>query len=366
MVRGFTVEGILDFMDTVSHSTVRMSNPESHWAFLSLTRFFLAACVALGHFALFVRTDPTHLFGAGYFNPGSAVFGFMILSGYSIAASLGRDSKGFYPRRIVRIWPLYLATIATGLALSIWLPSGFRLPLGGAIPGATTLSVVASVLMLQTIIGSPVPMVGQIWSLSPEWWHYMAAPLLKRIPTAFLLAWSLVSLIAFLRIAPPPGHGIEAMSHGFPMLLLSWQWVTGFVYYRLRGTALGFAVLALPSVFAATVGHFTGPPLFIAIFALVLSEQFELSKKVIRFFNFLGDYSFPLYLFHIPAMIIALALGSNRTAITLAVMGVVPLIALYAVDYPSRSLFKRKTHQAVGTSPHSALAIAAQQEPESS
>jgi peptidoglycan/LPS O-acetylase OafA/YrhL len=314
----------------------------SQWAILAALRFFLAATVALGHFALFVRNDPTRMFGDGYLNPGSAVFGFFILSGFSIAASVEREMSGFFRRRFVRIWPLYLATIAFGLAVQLLAPGGFTLPLGSHVPPASGMMIFASVLMLQTVIAGPVPFVGQIWSLSPEWWHYMIAPLLKNFGNWLLGIWIVISLIAFLTINPPPGAGVDVLRHGLPFLNLSWLWITGFVYYRLRGTPLSFLVLAAPSVFAATVGHFTGAPLFISIFVLVMSSEFKLSPRLIKAGNFLGDLSFPLYLFHFPAMILALRLGSDRSIITLGSMLVVSLAALYLVDYPSRKLFARK------------------------
>jgi len=314
----------------------------SQWAVLAALRFFLAGTVALGHFALLVRTDPTGLFGNGYLNPGSSVFGFLILSGFSIAASLDRETGGFYRRRIVRIWPLYLTTIALGVALSLWFPSGVALPKGGVIASASSLSIIASLFMLQTVIGFSIPMVGQIWSLSPEWWHYMIAPALKKVPNLALGIWIVLSLFAYTHISTPPNHGIEGLSHGLPFLMLSWLWITGFLYYRIRETPIGFAVLALPSVFVLTLGGFTGAPLFISIFVLVISGEVTIGKRAIKICNFLGDLSFPLYLFHIPAMVIALKLGSNRSVITLASMILLSTAALYLVDYPSRKLFSRK------------------------
>jgi peptidoglycan/LPS O-acetylase OafA/YrhL len=314
----------------------------SQWAILAALRFFLAAAVALGHFALFVRNDPTRMFGDGYLNPGSAVFGFFILSGFSIAASVEREMNGFFRRRFVRIWPLYLATIAFGLAVQTLAPGGFTLPLGLHVPPASGMMIVASLLMLQTVIDGPVPFVGQIWSLSPEWWHYMFAPLLKKVGNWLLGIWIALSLTAFLKINPPPGSGVDVLRHGLPFLNLSWLWITGFLYYRLRGTVAGFLVLAAPSVFSMTVGHFTGAPLFISIFVLLLSSEFRVSPRMIKVGNFLGDLSFPLYLFHFPALILALRLGSNRSIITLATMLLVSLAALYLVDYPCRKLFARK------------------------
>jgi peptidoglycan/LPS O-acetylase OafA/YrhL len=320
---------------------MKQEHQNAQWAVLAALRFFLAACVALGHFALFVRPDPTGTFGDAYLNPGSAVFGFFILSGFSIAASIEREMSGFYRRRIVRIWPLYLATIVFGLAVQLLSADGFQWPIGPFVPPASGLSIVASLLMLQTVISGPVPFVGQIWSLSAEWWHYMFAPLLKNISDKLLGVWVVLSLIAFLTINPPPGHGIDMLTHGLPFLTLSWLWITGFLFYRLRSKPVGFLILAAPSVFAMTVGHFTGAPLFISIFVLLMSGEFRLAPKITKACIFLGDLSFPLYLFHIPAMILALKLGSNRSAITLAVVIVVSVAALYLVDYPSRKFFSK-------------------------
>ncbi|WGS46685.1 acyltransferase [Burkholderia sp. JSH-S8] len=319
------------------------SPSQEQWAVLAGLRFFLATTVVLGHFSLFIRLDSYHIVGNGYLNPGSAVFGFFILSGFSIASSVARETEGFYGRRFLRIWPLYLACITFGVAVSVFLaPHGFTWPLGRNVARASTFETIASLLMLQTVLASPIATVGPIWSLSAEWWHYMIAPLLKRLSNTLLVLWIAASFVAFLTVVPLPGHGIDSLEHGRVFATCSWLWITGFLYYRLRGTALGFLVLALPSTFAATLGHFTGAPLFISIFVLVASAEIRVPKRMHRSLNFLGDYSYALYLFHIPAFIAALSLGSNRSAITLSAAFGLSLIALYAVDYPSRKFFRTR------------------------
>ncbi|MBN3816262.1 acyltransferase [Paraburkholderia sp. Se-20369] len=315
---------------------------KDQWAILAGLRFFLATTVVLGHFSLFVRLDPHHIVGDGYLNPGSAVFGFFILSGFSIASSVARETEGFYGRRFLRIWPLYLASIAFAVAVSVFLaPHGFTWPRGSGVPRASTFETIVSLLMLQTVLAYPIATVGPIWSLSAEWWHYMIAPLLKRLSNTLLALWIAASFVAFLTILPPPGHGIDFLQHGRVFVTTSWLWITGFLYYRWRGTPLGFLVLMLPSTFAATLGHFTGAPLFISIFVLVASTEIRVAKSLLRPLNFLGDYSYALYLFHIPAFIAALILGSNRSIVTLSAAFGISLIALYVVDYPSRRLLKR-------------------------
>ncbi|PLY99953.1 hypothetical protein CY652_23600 [Burkholderia sp. WAC0059] len=321
------------------------SNIEGQWAILAGLRFFLAAVVVLGHFVLYVRPDSHRIFGNGYLNPLSAVYGFFILSGYSIAASLAREGSGFYRRRFVRIWPLYLAAIAFGLASYLVSRGGFVFPIGDQhVPPPTALQVVASLLMLQTVISAPIPVVGPIWSLAGEWWHYMIAPVLNRLPNKLLLAWIAISFAFFIHLHDP-APGVACMDHfpaGESIIGLSWVWVTGFLYYRWRGTPIGFAILVGPSLFALTIQHSPGAPMFITLFVLILCEGRKLADRTIASLNFLGDWSYPLYVFHFPSILVALALGSNRSIITLGAAFATSLIALYAVDYPSRKFFKHR------------------------
>ncbi|TCW78808.1 hypothetical protein C5O80_31460 [Burkholderia sp. SRS-46] len=317
----------------------------SHWAILAGLRFFLSVVVVAGHFVLLVRPDPYQMFGGGYLNPLSAVYGFFILSGYSIAASLERENFGFYRRRFLRIWPLYLAAITFGMSMYFLAPNGFTWPIDGQrMPVPSGLTVIASLLMLQTIITGPIPTLGPIWSLAGEWWHYMISPILKRATNTMLLVWMLASFIYFLNLnGPQPGvAGMDQFLAGKAIVGLSWVWVTGFLYYRLRGTPFGFVILVAPSLFALTIQHSTGVPMFITAFVLVLSEGKQFSERVIAALNFLGDWSYPLYLFHIPALIVALSLGVNRSALQLGMAFAVSLAALYVVDYPSRKLFKKQ------------------------
>lgn len=48
-------------------------------------------------------------------------------------------------------------------------------------------------------------------------------------------------------------------------------------------------------------------------------------------------------------MVLALRLGSNRSAITLAAMLAASVAALYLVDYPSRKLFGRNAARVAAT-----------------
>jgi peptidoglycan/LPS O-acetylase OafA/YrhL len=111
------------------------------------------------------------------------------------------------------------------------------------------------------------------------------------------------------------------------------------LYRRFDGHSVGFAVLIIPSVYARYFGHFTGASLFISIFVLVLSGEFKLSNRWRRICSFLGDVSFPLYLFHIPTMVLLLSFGVTGSAAMVVGSVLTSVLALYGIDYAGRRLF---------------------------
>jgi len=330
-------------METV----LKNEHTESEWAALALLRFFLAMVVVLGHYALCFRSDSLHLFGGGYLNPLSSVFGFFILSGYSIAASLERSAAGFYKRRFVRIWPIYLAGIAYGLAIYyLLIPHGFTWPLGQDMPLRTT-SIIVSLLMMQGILAEPIPIVGAIWSLSPEWWLYTLAPYFRKM-TVWVLGFLSVASFAFfiaahhLNLNMLAVEGWSDAGSGRAFAGLAWMWIIGFVYHRYRGTTFGFVMLLAPALLAASIGRSPGMPYFIAAFALILCHPIRLPEEAIKACDFLGDLSYPIYLFHFPTMAALASLGVvNRVPVVIGVLAA-SLAALYLVDYPARAFFARR------------------------
>lgn len=290
---------------------------------------------------MLVKPDVHTIFRADHLNPSSAVFGFFVLSGYSIAASIERDRAGFYKRRFIRIWPLYIASILFAVGAQFIVNHTvhshvFTWPLGEHIANASTLSIVASVLMLQSVVSGPIPFNGPLWSLSPEWWHYMVAPQLRKLPTAVLFLLILVSFHAFMFIHPPNG-GIETFGNWRVLLVSSWMWLTGFVYFRLRRTPLGFAILAFPATLALALNKNWGLPLIFSIFVLVLSTEVVVRGKLARLLNLMGDVSYPLYLFHLPALIVMLAFGITDNIVLLIAPLTLAVLLLYMIDFPIRS-----------------------------
>ncbi len=316
-----------------------------HWAILGFVRFFLATVVVLGHYHLFIEKDPIHLFGGGYLNPLSAVFGFFIISGYSIAASLDRNAVHFYKRRVFRIFPLYLFSIVFGLIVQKLAGQGLIWPSGDTF-GLQPIHIVASLLMLQNILSGPIPILGVTWSLSAEWWLYMVAPILRKQSNIVLGVLAFASYAFFIaqhHFNPIPFavDGWSDLMHGRVLAGLSWIWIIGFIYYRMRGTVYGFVILTAPAILAMTIGRSPGVPYFVAAFVLILSETVDLPKFAVRIGNFLGDVSYPLYLLHIPTMTALWYLGvGNRFVILLSSIAI-SVASIYLIEIPANKLRDR-------------------------
>ena len=176
----------------------------SPWPLLGGVRFALACVVVAEHFQWFLPHPAVEL--VRLFGPFAAVVGFLFISGYSIAASYERAPKGFYVRRLRRIYPWY--ALALGLSLVPFLITGRALFTFGGIPfpRPSALTVAGNALFLQ---GFAVPVVGgdtALWSLSVEVACYALAPLFARFRWLCLAALPSLALFAVVRGPLPLPH----------------------------------------------------------------------------------------------------------------------------------------------------------------
>jgi peptidoglycan/LPS O-acetylase OafA/YrhL len=90
----------------------------NNWALLGGLRFFLAFIVLTAHLGWYLpKSDPFLKFDK--FSPVVAVLGFLLISGFSIAASLNASPKGYYFRRFIRIFPLYIFSISISVLIPL-------------------------------------------------------------------------------------------------------------------------------------------------------------------------------------------------------------------------------------------------------
>ncbi len=182
-----------------------MSTPtRPHFPGLDSLRFWAALMVIIGHVPM-TQTGvglPSFAWGALFFRGEQAVSFFFSLSGFLITyllldehARTGRiDVRAFYLRRVLRIWPLYFATIGFGLFFyNFLLP---RLGIERAVTYPLGLAVLLYVFFLPNLMNALYSVGGILnptWSIGVEEQFYLAwAPLVRRFRQRLPLLCALV------------------------------------------------------------------------------------------------------------------------------------------------------------------------------
>jgi peptidoglycan/LPS O-acetylase OafA/YrhL len=330
-----------------------MKHTNVNWSVLAGLRFFLAMVVVCNHSCLVV--DLKGVWPLSGFGGFLAVIGFLIVSGFSIAASYERQREGFARRRYYRIYPTYLACFL--LSQVPWILYGPSFHTQGRIfeapmPGQEWLPLLSGVLLGQAFIPA-LTTLGQAWTLSIECVYYAAAPLLARLGSKVI--WSVISASAFA-FWQLPMHGFvfyPSMTFaGVGVLLLAWAWLFGWALYHFPPkdeVKLGLFVLANFLVVPYGEPAMTTFTLLIVGWVFTYGVQRSFGKRVHLWLERLGDISYPLYLVHIPVMLIIGGGGRlfPQWLVVAASMGAA-LIILVLVDYPVRRWRRRLEGAKVG------------------
>jgi peptidoglycan/LPS O-acetylase OafA/YrhL len=286
------------------------------WPLLGAVRFFLALIVACSHVYWVDRTSAVIEFGR--LSGLAAVIGFLVLSGLSIAASYERERVGYYSRRAIRILPLYvLAIVFSALCTRITGPVVFvdgpryDPPSWGDAPANL---VFAQGFFADSIVTNPV-----VWTLSIEVFFYAITPMLARL-TSFALAAICAASFALFAAAPYFEHPFYGeMRHGAGAAMLGWAWLLGFVVFRLPNRILGGAVVAVVCIAALSLNpdgllrmRLWGVTLGIVAAAMAFGPEIHATPRVSKAMGFLGDISYPLYLFHVPLYLLLSGMGVPR------------------------------------------------------
>ena len=208
-----------------------------HWAMLAGTRFALATIVLLGH--LYQCTGDQLAISVLGFNLAmlSAVVAFFVISGFSIAHSISTRPKGFYTRRIWRIWPVYLACFAMALYVA------YRF----APRPSSGWQVLGNLLLLQGLVTPVLEANAASWTLAIEEWLYVLAPIFRRLPAIALCALAGASAFWYAVAANHGVHRFTIQVHGISFAAFAWPWLFGFVFYFYRDHwAAKLALLILP------------------------------------------------------------------------------------------------------------------------
>ena len=276
---------------------------ESAWAALAVMRWVLASIVLMTHLRATFVPSTAALDLIVSLGGKAAVTGFFLISGYSIAHSYGERPDGFFRRRFLRIYPLYLVAVLFTQLVVYLAPSPAVCLDGYAYVSAGFCTSVANALLLQDFAAIPLTYNIPLWSLSIEVLYYLLAPFLHRRSRTVIALFIIASMIVFY-LSPAPG-----LLYGYSALVYFWPWLIGFLLGRDMGRtawAIGFGLIGALLVFLSK--RETVEPLSVATylvtFAVILAApHLRIPALLRKAANFLGDLSYPLYLFHLPLAI---------------------------------------------------------------
>ena len=339
-------------IDTVQQEVSNKPSAD-RWKVLAGLRFFLAWVVFCVHIDMFGFVDPNSvlskiLLKSKEFGGVAAVIGFLLISGYSIAHSAMQNPQGFYKRRFIRIYPIYAASMIFSLVPFLLLGSYIKHPIFlSELPDiVTTIGIFA---LLQGFLVESTTANGVIWTLSLEIFFYLLAPFLVKTKTSIIVALIAISSIAF---AAYPYLRLEFyffMKYGLATIFLGWAWLAGFLYYRIEQSSftqplliiLGSTLLSLNPTYGNRLSILT---YVLSSLVLIHSGNIQLPKKILNIFNYLGNLSYPLYLLHMPCLIIGYHIFNFRNPFLLIFTTLITsALFLHLIDYPVRLQSRKST-----------------------
>ena len=319
---------------------------DTEWAVLGGLRFVLASIVFWTHFGGYVRL-PSPLAHISDFGAFAAVLGFFVVSGYSIAASLERDARpgAFYERRMNRLYPTYFVCMVLAC-----LPFALYGPVIGSVEAPHSVwAVVANFFLLGGIAVLAMPTNPVVWSLVIEAIYYLFAPWLMRVRSRWLLAIFAVSVAAYW------GHdwfGVAAFNillfGSYGALALAWAWLSGFLLRRHPGhlalvSGILFTGVLLLGRFDQFIGHFSAAVFVASMLFVASARTLRLPHMAIKPLEYLGEISYPLYLCHVPILLLLYG-GGREWAWPIGVIAVAVGAAaiLHGIDLPYRAYARRR------------------------
>lgn len=312
-------------------------------------RFWAAFFVILHHVEQFkLWQNMPNLFRTNFFESigHQGVSLFFVLSGFLITYLLLIEYekthhiaiKNFYIRRILRIWPLYYLIMVLGLFV---LPLFIHIGPVEKLHEHFGLKVLLFLFMLPNVLRvTEAPIVGanQSWSVGVEEQFYILWPLLIRTFRKVLLQFLIIFIVLkfavtiFMAITLdyvlPPDYKymvylrtIQRFWDLFQIEQMSFGAIGAYVYFYKKESILKaiyhpvsqiFMVVGI--IFILTVRFkFIGQTLFDALLFTILIMNVSTNKNFFlklenRFYSYLGNISYGIYMFHTVCIAIVLTL----------------------------------------------------------
>ncbi len=319
------------------------------WTGLALARFIFSFLVLCAHLTVTVPPDDFFYRTIAPLGPATAVYGFLIVSGFSIAASLERSDKGFYSRRLLRIVPLYWLCLLLSFFLRVF--GGKGIDIGFDFLHYPDLkSLLFNALFLQGLVvpGNDFRINAVIWTIAIEVFFYALAPFLFKIRKSVVLkTFILSSFFIFCTYGAYnlPYYGLA--NHGVGIIALGWWWLLGFWFWfnrdkelaRFGLLAIGLIALSLNSIYSRQFDVIT-----YTLGCLIICYSDRVKWRFKSAISTLGDISYPLYLFHWPLLLILKQSGVTSGIAAVFICLAFSLLLDRFYDRPIKQFFRsRKT-----------------------
>ncbi len=313
----------------------------SNWPLLGTVRFVLAFIVLTEHLSWYIPNSDS-LLKLSKFSPLVAVLGFLVISGYSIAASFETQKKGFYFRRALRIIPIYVLSI--GYSTFIALYSHDKSVIGHLSKPDDIGLIIGNLFFLQGIFVHSLESNPIVWTLSVEVFFYIITPFLLA-KNKYFLPLILLSAILFSAQRYLGFTYFSQMLHGFNIAFLGWAWLLGFWYYHNQARIGSIFFVSCVGVIAITINGFFITPFWTITWLLIcaaIGYGHLIKLPCITLLKKLGDISYPLYLLHIPIFLTLKTLNTTENGLLYAAIAVIICLGVdILIDTPLKKLIKK-------------------------
>ncbi len=313
---------------------------DENWSLLAGLRFFLAFIVINGHIGFFRPSAMGAFFDQ--FGGKAAVVGFLVISGYSVSASMARKRDGFLRRRFLRIYPVYGLIVVYAALLQHNV--GAQTLTGLQLSPSSPVTLAGNLFLVQSYLVPRIEFDPPVWSLSIEFSFYILLFFMHRINKYALVFAGFFSFLFFLLPVDLSDHRFYQLAMKANMVRYLWPFLVG--VYLFKKPPMGhFGIVAVVGSVACALSPTTYEPLSWVTFLIVIIAVAATSLNVgrsHRWLDYLGDLSYPLYLVHFPLWITMLAVWRVQDSLFYMIAAMIASVILTSViEAPVRRTLAR-------------------------